>query len=245
MPRAFTPLRAIRPAGEGDPEPMIPFKNEQDPAEFQLQASFPMSNETACQPLLPEVSYEFTPEHMLHLNDGNMTLPTWPSEIQNMGDTTWLLPPCSDQSSNLALILRTEFQSHNITREMLHGTEQRRLEMAQRCKQLENDVQSWAAAYTNLTAALGHCTEAYTRLSTENVELKTKSQIARVGMCVSVVRVHTNQLQTLHLGLSAQDDKRSDMIHNDIVHQQHDEALILEDSRCRSEPTGQRYNDAS
>jgi hypothetical protein len=103
----------------------------------------------------------------------------WPSEVYSQKDTTWLLPPYSDQSSTLALVLRTEIQSHNITREMLHSTEQRRLEAMQRCGQLEADNRSWAAAYNNITATLGRWAEEFSRLTTENMSLKTDLQIAK------------------------------------------------------------------
>jgi hypothetical protein len=105
----------------------------------------------------------------------------WPSELRNQGDPTWLLPtPCGEQASTLALVVRTEIQSHNITREMLYSTERRRVEAVQKCSQLEVDARSWAAAYNNLTTALGRCAEEFSRVSAENVALKTELQAAQV-----------------------------------------------------------------
>ncbi|KAF2028951.1 hypothetical protein EK21DRAFT_113333 [Setomelanomma holmii] len=115
-----------------------------------------------------------------HCYQGTGSMSDWPSEIYNQRDTTWLLPPYSDQSSMLALVLRTEIQSHNTIREMLHSTEQRRLEAVQRCDQLETDNRSWAAAYNNLTATLGRWAEEFSRLTTENMNLKTELQIVKV-----------------------------------------------------------------
>jgi hypothetical protein len=113
-----------------------------------------------------------------HSGDGYAAVPLWPSEIQR--DTVWLLPPCPDQASTLALLLRTKIQSHNITRETLHMTEQRRLESVLNCNQLHTDVQSWSAAYNNMATALRYCSEEYSRLLAENVELKANTQAARV-----------------------------------------------------------------
>jgi hypothetical protein len=122
------------------------------------------------------------PEHPLqvprHSGDGYATVPLWPSEIQR--DTMWLLPPCSNQSSTLAMILQTKIQSHNITRETLHMTEQRCLESVLSCNQLRMDVQSWSVAYNNMVNALRDCSEEYSRLSAENLELKANTQAARV-----------------------------------------------------------------
>ena len=95
----------------------------------------------------------------------------------------WLLPLRSDQASAIATLLRAEIDSHNITREMLYATEQRRLEAIQRNSQLLTDNSqlltdnnSWATAYNNLTTALCRCSEEYSRLSAENVAVKSQLQ---------------------------------------------------------------------
>jgi hypothetical protein len=84
----------------------------------------------------------------------------------------WLLPPQADQSSAIALLLRTEIQSHNTTREMLHATEQRRLEAFQRCDRLQSDIRAWMAAYNGLGDALCKCSQEYSRLLAENAALR-------------------------------------------------------------------------
>ena len=103
------------------------------------------------------------------------TIGAWPSQMGH-GSTKWLLPSPSDQSAAIASLLKTEIQSHNITRDMLHATERKRLEAVQLCNQLTSDAQSWATAYQNSAAALVKCTEEYTRLSTENLEIKAEIQ---------------------------------------------------------------------
>jgi hypothetical protein len=125
--------------------------------------------------------YAFEPAYHERAGVENTNFTPWPSELHHQGDTRWLLPSSySDQASTLALILRTEIESHNITREMLHGTEQRRLEAVQRCTQLQADARGWAVAYENLTATLGHCAGEFSRLTTENVGLKTELRAACV-----------------------------------------------------------------
>jgi hypothetical protein len=133
------------------------------------------------------------PQHLAqHSGGGCAAMPQWPSELHNQRDTMWLLPPCSDQASALALILRTEIQSHNITRETLHMTEQRRLESVLKCNQLCTDVQGWSVAYNNLTTALRQCSEEISRLSAENVALKAGMQASRVGTLCSQYEHLTN-----------------------------------------------------
>ncbi|PVH95986.1 hypothetical protein DM02DRAFT_133171 [Periconia macrospinosa] len=99
----------------------------------------------------------------------------------------WLLPPYTDQSSAIASLLRTEIQSHNITKEMLHNTEQRRLDAVGRCGRLEADVNVLNIAYTKASTSLQKCAEEfarlcadYSRVSAENTQLRDstlKSQI--------------------------------------------------------------------
>lgn len=104
----------------------------------------------------------------------------WPSEVYNQTSTMWLLPPNSNQSSAIATLLQGEIQSHNITREMLHATEQRRLEAVQKWNQFANDARGWAAAYKSLSAALGKCAEECSRVASENVTLRTQLQTFKV-----------------------------------------------------------------
>ncbi|PVH95987.1 hypothetical protein DM02DRAFT_659645, partial [Periconia macrospinosa] len=83
----------------------------------------------------------------------------WPSEVATNTSTMWLLPPYTDQSSAIASLLRTEIQSHNITKEMLHNTEQRRLDAVGRCGRLEADVNVLNIAYTKASTSLQKCAE--------------------------------------------------------------------------------------
>ncbi|KAF2174295.1 hypothetical protein K469DRAFT_720973, partial [Zopfia rhizophila CBS 207.26] len=98
----------------------------------------------------------------------------WPSQIAQTSSTMWLLPPYSGQSSAIALLLQKEIQSHNITREMLHATEQRRMEAIQYCNRSLADNRVWSAAYNNLTAALHRCSQEYSRLSAENEAMRAQ-----------------------------------------------------------------------
>ncbi|KAF2727572.1 hypothetical protein EJ04DRAFT_581940 [Polyplosphaeria fusca] len=98
----------------------------------------------------------------------------WPSQLAQGDNTMWSLPPHSDQASAIALILRTEIQAHNTTRHMLHVAEQRRLQAAQFCERLQEDARNWSTAYDNIAAALSKCSEAYARLSAENMSFKER-----------------------------------------------------------------------
>ncbi|KAF2257507.1 hypothetical protein CC78DRAFT_588462 [Lojkania enalia] len=110
------------------------------------------------------------PQNLVALNT------RWPSQVVQSTSTMWLLPPCTDQSSAIATLLRTEIESHNITREMLHATENRRIEAAQQAKQLMDDCHRWNVAYNSLTTALHACSEEYSRLNSENITLKKQLQ---------------------------------------------------------------------
>lgn len=135
-------------------------------------------------PFLSTSSSELTPAQPAPENDPTLPIPDrWPSQIAQSNSTMWLLPPSSDQSSAIAQLLRTEIQSHNITREMLHATETRRLQAVQNCNRLLDEAHSWATAHNNLTSALNKCSEECSRLSAENVSLKT--QLKCVNMQVS------------------------------------------------------------
>ena len=163
MPSNSPPFRTIRPANERvaeslrTPAPQAPPDDSAKPAVNTPTAA--SVNEDAALP---------TPS-------------SWPSEVAQRTSTMWLLPPPSDQASAIAALLRTEIQSHNMTREMLHETEQRRLEAIQRCNQLSSDTQSWATAYNSLTSALYRCSEEFSRLSAENTMLKVQLQEATLN----------------------------------------------------------------
>ncbi|KAF2475942.1 uncharacterized protein BDR25DRAFT_310370 [Lindgomyces ingoldianus] len=134
------------------------------PCTTPAAVSFQSTSSSAPEPILAQPVAESDP-----------TLPIrWPSQIAQSSSTMWLLPPGSDQSSAIAQLLRTEIQSHNITREMLHATETRRLEAAQNYNRLLADTHSWATAYNNMTSALYKCLEECSRLSAENALLKTR-----------------------------------------------------------------------
>ena len=107
------------------------------------------------------------------LGDQNSTT-QWPSQVTQRSSCAWLLPPYQDQSSSIILLLRAEVESHNITREMLHATEQRRLEAVQRCEQLLSDSKGWAAAYNSLMVVVQNCSAEYARLSSEHAALKVR-----------------------------------------------------------------------
>ncbi|KAF2010521.1 hypothetical protein BU24DRAFT_467144 [Aaosphaeria arxii CBS 175.79] len=104
-------------------------------------------------------------------------LNVWPSQIAS-NNATWLLPPHNDQAAALAMMLRTEIQAHNIAKEMLHATEQRRLEVFNICSRLSIEVRGWEAAYNSMTEALQRCSDEFSRISAENVSLKTQLQIS-------------------------------------------------------------------
>jgi hypothetical protein len=156
--------------------PALPVKDKMNPAPQPMDEITSSNNVAEHQPVPLAEAFVFQPRNIRQTRNKNDPgpIPMWPSEIHNMSDTTWLLPACSDQASTLASVLRTEIQSHNITREMLHNTERKRLEGAQRCKQLHADIESWATAHKNLTDTLARCANEFSRLSAENVELKTK-----------------------------------------------------------------------
>ena len=116
----------------------------------------------------------------------------WPSEVYNRTSTMWLLPPHSNQSSAIATLLQAEIQSHNTTREMLHTTEQRRLEAVQRSNRFASDAQGWATAYNNLNTALGKCAEECSRVAAENVTLKSQMRCFKVSLAEPL------QATTLH-----------------------------------------------
>lgn len=96
----------------------------------------------------------------------------WPSQVASRMTTSWLLPAHNDQSSAIALLLRTEIESHKISKEMLHATEQKRLEAVHHCQhleaakqRLETDVCNWVAAYNALAAVFSQCSNELKRLS--------------------------------------------------------------------------------
>ena len=211
MPRLFPPLRPKRPATDSIPEPLqigapmpVPVspsgfapelacspsvfvkveKNDQLQAtnvatqtEAQLSAT-PAHDSTAITADMP-CTGDSAPVHP-ELDSFDPTC--WPSEVYNRTSTMWLLPPHSNQSSAIATLLQAEIQSHNTTREMLHTTEQRRLEAVQRSNRFASDAQGWAAAYNNLNTALGKCAEEYSRVAADNVTLKSQMRCFKVSL---------------------------------------------------------------
>ncbi|KAF1971152.1 hypothetical protein BU23DRAFT_556172 [Bimuria novae-zelandiae CBS 107.79] len=105
------------------------------------------------------------------LQSGNV----WPSQIAGRMTTSWLLPAHNDQSSAIVLLLKTEIESHKVSKEMLHATEQKRLEAVHYCRyleatkqKLETDVCNWAAAYNALAVAFSQCSAEHKRLAGGN-----------------------------------------------------------------------------
>ncbi|KAF1964223.1 hypothetical protein BU23DRAFT_562137 [Bimuria novae-zelandiae CBS 107.79] len=99
----------------------------------------------------------------------------WPSQIAGRMTTSWLLPVHNDQSSAIVLLLKTEIESHKISKEMLHTTEQKRLEAVHYCRhleatkqKLETDVCNWVAAYNALAVAFSQCSAEQKRLAGGN-----------------------------------------------------------------------------
>lgn len=209
MPRLFPPLRPKRPANEAIPEPLrTPVSPSSFAPELVCSPSmFVKTEKEDSSPLAPVTtnvatqmiaqpsalpSYSSTaatadarePETCTSVEAVGIfnTSPSgWPSEVYNQTSTMWLLPPNSNQSSAIATLLQGEIQSHNLTREMLHATEQRRLEAVQKCNQFANDARGWAAAYNNLSAALGKCAEECSRVAAENLTLRTQLQSPNVS----------------------------------------------------------------
>jgi hypothetical protein len=151
MTRTIAPIRPKRPAEDEIPVPLRtpapPLQSQPATAALDVPGFLPPACPPAASAAQPIVR----------------DLPPSPSA---------LLPPYADQASAIALLLHTEIQSHNITREMLHGTDQQRLEAIQRCERLQVDISSWTVAYNNLTVALHKCSEEYSRLSAEHLALR-------------------------------------------------------------------------
>jgi hypothetical protein len=187
LPAILSPPPTISPLYVSEPMPnsSMQAKTELDSESKLFQEPLLMENGFSTQAAFCDEPCAIEPDAIRPDGNGNATLPLWPPEVRSLSDTNWLLPAYSDHSSSIASVLRTEIQSHNITREMLHSTEQRRLEGAQRCKQLQADLQLWMTSYTTLTTTLARYSEEFSRLSTENVALKTKMQ------CVPVSAVET------------------------------------------------------
>jgi hypothetical protein len=167
-PRNLHILRPKRPADELFTGPLPP---------LAAAPACLVSSPTVSVPEIASSPSTVAPE----LSD-RQSLPTlsrpdaWPSQLSQSSSTMWLLPLRSDQASAIATLLRAEIDSHNITREMLYATEQRRIEAVQRYSQLLADNSSWATAYKNLTTALCRCSEEYSRLSAEHVAVKSQLQ---------------------------------------------------------------------
>ena len=210
MPRLFPPLRPKRPATESSPELLqigIPVLAPVSPSAFAPELacspSFLVKVEKNDQSQASEIAAQTegqppaNPEHegatitanspcaensaLVHPELASSAPVCWPSEVYNRTSTMWLLPPQSNQSSAIATLLQTEIQSHNTTREMLHATEERRLEAVQRSNQFASDAQGWAAAYNNLNTALGQCAQECSRVAAENVTLKSQIRSCKVS----------------------------------------------------------------
>jgi hypothetical protein len=188
MPRLFTPIRSKRSTEVRISRPLqTPIDAPGSPSNLtpELVCSPSIFVKTECSAgNLPDTVAERTaqPDSAVGVPMGRVPdtdsngATAWPSELYKRSSTMWLLPPHSNQSSAIVNLLQTEIQSHNITRDMLHTTEQRRLEAVQKNNQLTTDTQSWAAAYNNLTVALGKCAEEYSRVSADNVNLREQLQ---------------------------------------------------------------------
>ncbi|KAF2197901.1 hypothetical protein GQ43DRAFT_443827 [Delitschia confertaspora ATCC 74209] len=130
----------------------------------------------------------------------------WPSQVAQ--STMWLLPPHSDQSAAITQLLRTEIQSHNITREMLHTTEQRRLEAVQNYHKIWAENQAWATAYNSLTAALHRCSEEFARVTAENEAMRTRMNasgseiVSTPHLLLDPIAPKNRQIQVLRKRLS-------------------------------------------
>ncbi|KAF2690345.1 hypothetical protein K458DRAFT_399679 [Lentithecium fluviatile CBS 122367] len=147
-------------------------------------------------------------------NDPSLPIPErWPSQIAQSSSTMWLLPPHSSQSSAIAQLLQTEIQSHNITQEMLHATENCRLEAVRKYNSLVADTHSWITANNNLTSALYKCSEECSRLSAENVSLKTQLQ------CI-------NMQSTFQLDDFALENKKLQIVRKNPSHRFSDEGQV-------------------
>jgi septation ring formation regulator EzrA len=70
-----------------------------------------------------------------------------------------------------------------MSREMLHATEQRRIEAVQQYNRVTSENESWSAAYNNLTTALHRCSEAFARVSAENQTLRAQLQALDSQVC--------------------------------------------------------------
>ncbi|PVH90243.1 hypothetical protein DM02DRAFT_665330 [Periconia macrospinosa] len=144
--RTFIPLRPKRPLEEQIPEPLrTPPVNHGMENVVESRAS-PSDNAPI---LVPEQSRNMNeadaPQFLGSFSSGNAPM-QWPSQVAQ-SNTMWLLPPYHDQSSSLALLLRTELEAHKVTKEMLHSTERRRQEAVKHCERLQNDINGLSTSY--------------------------------------------------------------------------------------------------
>jgi hypothetical protein len=183
MSRFFTPLRPKRPVNQSTTGPLGPSDTPMSsPSYLVPEVVVKMEPaESVTEPMLQSIEEHTVqePSETISSSEGDPHIP-WPSEIYNRGSTMWLLPPHSDQSSVIASLLQTEIQSHKITREMLHTTEQQRIDAIQQCNQLMDDSGRWAAAYNNLSSALKLWTDEFSRISADNAALKAQLQDFKV-----------------------------------------------------------------
>jgi hypothetical protein len=184
MPRLFAPLRPKRHDSALLPEPLRTPGSAGHPSDITAPGN--VKPEPGTVPPVPPnelpMQQPAPMDNMVHeepspqSQDGTM----WPSEIYAQSSTMWLLPPYTDQSSAIAMLLQTEIQAHKITREMLHATEQRRLEAVQNINQLQVDIRSWTTAHENLTFVFGKCSEELSRLRAENEKMSLQLQHSTV-----------------------------------------------------------------
>ncbi|KAF2741742.1 hypothetical protein M011DRAFT_514180 [Sporormia fimetaria CBS 119925] len=115
--------------------------------------------------------------------------PEWPSQIAHQSSH----PETATHPASAAVaLLQTEIQSHHVTREMLHSTEQRRLQAEQACTRLESDCYAWAAAYNSLTAALQHCSKEYSRVANEILTLVDRTHSGQPEASLNVDSTDTS-----------------------------------------------------
>jgi hypothetical protein len=249
--KAPLPLRPKRPADEQIPEPLrTPAPPTYTPTRDNINTSH---GSGLASPFTTPVAATEQPAPAAFSPpiNGSSTNPTaaitWPSEVSQRSSTMWLLPAYTDQSSTIAQVLRAEIQAHNISKEMLHATEHRRLESIRRCEQLEIDVRNWGIAYGNSSTALRNCAEEYakvcaeySRICAENTTLKAQGlngqvQTISVSVLSSLIRVQTLFQNPPHGSPNVSKERQSRMFHQKKVPQFRGSPL---ESICESENDG-------
>ncbi|KAF2439139.1 hypothetical protein P171DRAFT_132114 [Karstenula rhodostoma CBS 690.94] len=164
---SLPPLRPKRPAKEAPPlTPAPPFCVMETEDESSPCTATGLGISSSPPAVAPTSNSEINP-----------SLPgtAWPSEVASRTTTSWLLPPHNDQSSAIAMLLKTEIEAHKISKEMLHATEQKRLDAVHYCRhlevakhRLEKDVYNWIAAYNALAVAFCQRSAEYNRMAVGN-----------------------------------------------------------------------------